>query len=181
MRAGLPHLLGLLLALGAPGCGKHDEEGSAADPNRTDWKQTFEAAMDALERVDYRALQALLTPSGRTTLETELHGFSAKLVDPVEGSRMIGKIRARWPDVPEALIEGAKADKVEDAWTLFMRAASPPGVRPRQAGMRMDPTDKNRMQLLYRYGEGTGRELPISLLRHQGRWAVDQIALGPPP
>jgi hypothetical protein len=37
------------------------------------------------------------------------------------------------------------------------------------------------MQLLYRYGEGPGRELEIDLRRLRGQWYVDKIALGPPP
>lgn len=177
MRAVLPCVLAVLLC-GLGGCGGKPGPGAEADPNRLDWKQTFEAAMDALARMDYRAFQELLTPTGRTTLEADLARFTQMLNDAVEGSRTLAKIRALWPEVPESLIAGAKAGRAEDAWTLFLRPSTPPGTRPRQAGMRMDPASGDRLQLLYRYGESSGRELPVEMLRIRGRWYVDRIALG---
>jgi hypothetical protein len=157
----------------AGGCGGRDPDAAAAD--RTAWKPTFDAAMDALGRRDYRAFTDLMTPTGRATLDRELRLFAKMLADPVEGPRLLGLVRARWPDVPEPLVAAARGGDAEAAWRLFLGAATPAGVTPRQAGLRLDPKDQDTMSLRYRYSEGD--DLGFEMRRIRGRWYVDAIEL----
>jgi hypothetical protein len=162
------------------GCG-----GREGDPppsiDRTAWKPTFDAAMDALMDPDRRALLRVLSPDGRVALDQDLRVFGEMLAHPIEGPRTLAKLRARWPEVPDALIASARGGNIDDAWRLWMRAQTPPGVRPQQAGMLVEKGNPERMRLLYRYGEGPGGELGIELRRIRGQWFVDKIALGSPP
>lgn len=164
----------LVAAGGAGGCGGQDPEASAA-ANRTAWKPTFDAAMDALGRRDYRAFSDLMTPSGRATLERDLRLFAKMLADPVEGPRLLGLVRARWPDVPDSLVTAARGGDVEAAWRLFLGAATPTGVMPRQAGIRLDPQNPDAMSLRYRYTETD--DLGLEMRRVRGRWSVDAVEL----
>lgn len=137
---------------------------------------TVGAALAALGRLDRAALVELLTPVGRVALEKDLALFGLGLADPARGPRLLAKVRERWPEVPEALIEGARGGRLDDVWTLFLRVTTPPGVLPEQAGMRIDPAAPDRAEVLYRYGAGP--ELPIRLVRVKGQWSVDQLTLG---
>jgi hypothetical protein len=165
--------LGVLL-LGLGGCGGRDPDPAGA-LDRSAWKPTFEAAMDALGRRDYRAFTDLMTPIGRETLQRELAKFAEMLADDVEGPRLMGHIRARWPEVPDALVVKARQGDVEAAWAIFLGAATPAGVRPRQAGMRLDPKSQDTMSLRYRYTEAD--DLGLDMRRIRGRWFVDAIEL----
>lgn len=164
----------LALALAGGGCGGQETDG-AASIDQSAWKPAFEGAMDALGRRDYRAFTALMTPLGRETLDNDLRGFSANLAHPMEGPRLLSHIRARWPEVPDALVVSARGGDLEAAWKLFLGAATPAGVRPRQAGLRLDPKNQDTMSLRYRYSEGD--DLGLEMRRIRGRWFVDTIEL----
>lgn len=175
-------LLGILAAAGVLAwmlLGRHGRGspgGSAPVLARDTWRGTFDAAMDALARHDRAALVDLLTPSARATLDLDLTRFAQGLADPVRGPRLLGKVREAWAEVPDALVEGARAARLDDVWTLFLRATTPPGVRPVLAGMRLVPGQTESVEALYRYGDGT--ELPIVLVRQRERWSVDRLTVG---
>lgn len=150
--------------------------GEAAEEARGSVGGTVSVALAALARLDRSALMDLLTPLGRTALDNDLTLFGAGLADAVRGPRLMAKVRERWPEVPDALVEGARQGRLDAVWTLFLRATTPPGVAPRQAGMRLDPARPDEAEVLYRYGDGP--ELPIRLVRLRGRWHVDHLSLG---
>lgn len=169
-------LLAAVCALGA--CG---EEGALAPPrppevNRSTWQSVFKGVLAALASHDLDALHALLTPVGRQTLEQDLRAFCALLASPTQGPRLMAKVRLRWPEVPAALVEGARAGDLRSAWSLFMRAATPADVAPVQAGLKIDPTRPDETEVLYRYGAGS--EQPVLLRRVKGVWAVERLSLG---
>lgn len=180
----LVRLLLLVLLLGAAGLlawlllhRRGPADGRSAPAPVTDtWQGTFEAAMDALARQDRAALMALLTPSARATLDLDLQRFASELAHPVRGPRLMAKVREAWPEVPDALVEGARAGRLDDTWTLFLRATTPPGVRPEKAGMRLVPGQTETVEALYRYPGGV--ELPIVFVRLRERWAVDRLSVG---
>jgi hypothetical protein len=169
-------LLSLALAIWLAGCGRGEELASA--PNRTSWQGSFQAALGALARQDYAALRELLTPVGKQTLDADLALFGKLLADPVEGPRVMAKVRRRWADVPDALVEGARAGSLLDAWTLFLGAGVPRGQKPEGAGVKLDPKQPDVVTALYRYPGGP--HLPMELKRVRGEWAVDRISLGSP-
>lgn len=167
----------LLPVLASGGCGGKDE-GSPASVDRTAWKPTFEAAMDALTSPERVGLLRLLSPEGRVQLDADLAQLGKSLAHPLQGPPLLAKIRARWPEIPDALIVSTRAGNLDDAWRLWMRASTPPGVRPQQAGMKLEKNKPDDMALLYRYGAERGDELEIRLKRIHGRWFVDFIQLG---
>jgi hypothetical protein len=155
------------------GCGGQDDDSAPADGAA--WKVTFEAAMDALGKRDYGAFVALMSPRGRETLQRDLTQFTKSLAHPTEGPRLMKNISARWPEVPDELVVSARGGDVEAAWNLFLGAATPAGVRPRLAGMRLDPQHQDSMPLRYRYSEND--DLGLELRRIRGKWYVDTIEL----
>lgn len=165
-------LLAGLALLG--GCGGREPE--ATGVNRTTWQSVYQGALDALGRRDLDGLMVLLSPVGRVSLEQDLQGFCGLLAHPTEGPRLMLKVRQRWPDVPAELVEGARAGRLRDAWTLFMTAGTPAGVLPRQAGLRVDPERPDEAMAFYRYGDGA--ELPIAFKRVKGVWAIERLTLG---
>jgi hypothetical protein len=169
-------LLPLALAVALAGCGRGDEQVDA--PNLTAWQGTFQAALDALGRQDYAALRALLTPVGKQTLDADLTLFGKMVADPVEGPRVMAKVRRRWPEVPDALVEAARAGSIPDAWALFLGAGVPRGQKPEGAGVKLDPKQKDVVTALYRYPGGP--HLPMELKQVRGGWAVERISLGSP-
>lgn len=178
-----PVLLALLALAGVVVAWRLLGKGGAASVPATQdvrgtWQGTFEAAMAALAEQDRAALLEVLTPVGRAALDADLTRFAEGLADPVRGPWLLERIRARWPQVPEALITSARQGRLDDVWTLFMRAATPAGVRPAQAGMLFDPNQTESVDALFRYGDGP--EWPIRLVRVQRRWSVDRITLGSP-
>jgi hypothetical protein len=179
-RAALLTALGLASALlplvVSGGCGGPEPKGPGP-VDRTEWKPTFEAAMDALVDPDRRALLVLLSPEGRVTLDADLAHLGVGLRDPLEGPRVLAKIRARWPEVPEDLIARARRGDLDAAWQLWMRASTPPGVRPQQAGMKLEKGVTDDLDLLYRYGPDS-QELRLRLKRIRGQWFVDFLQLG---
>lgn len=166
-------LLGWLVLAGRGGA---SAPGGSSEEARGSVGGTVTAALAALGRLDRPALVDLLTPLGRAALDSDLTLFGAGLADPVRGPRLLAKVRERWPEVPDALVEGARQGRLEDIWTLFLRATTPTGVTPRQAGMRLNPARPDEAEVLYRYGDGP--ELPIRLVRLRGRWHVDHLTLG---
>ena len=163
----------LTFALLFGGCGGQDADPATGD--RTAWQATFESAMDALGNRDYRAFTGLMSSRGRETLERDLVQFTKSLAHPTEGPRLLKNIRARWPEVPDALVVSARGGDVEAAWSLFLGAATPAGVRPRLAGRRFDAGNQDVMALRYRYSEND--DLGIELRRVKGKWSVDAIEL----
>jgi hypothetical protein len=163
----------LTFALLLGGCGGQDAGPAATDGAA--WKATFESAMDALGKRDYRAFTGLMSSRGRETLEKDLVQFTKSLAHPTEGPRLLKNIRARWPEVPDALVVSARGGDVEAAWNLFLGAATPAGVRPRLAGMRLATGNQDVMALRYRYSEND--DLGIELRRIRGKWSVDAIEL----
>lgn len=167
-------LLPLALLAALAGCGP-----DASPPaNRSTWQGAFHAALQALGRQDYAALRELLTPVGKQTLDADLALFGRMVADTHEGPRVMAKVRERWPEVPDALVEGARAGRIVDAWALFLGAGVPRGVQPEGAGMKLDPQRTEEVTAFYRYPGGPN--LPIELKRIRGEWAVDKIALGSP-
>ncbi len=169
--AWLAGLLSLLLS----GCGE-EGRGAGGAPGFTSAQAAFQRVLDALARHDYDALAGVLTPVGRVTLEGDLRAFCANVAHPQEGPRLMGLVRQRWPDVPNELVERVRKGDVRAAWDLFMTAANPPDVQPRQAGVKLDPARPDETTLFYRYGDGP--ELAVVLRRARGFWAVDSVALG---
>lgn len=163
----------LTLSVAFGGCGGHD--GDAAPADATAWRTTLESAMDALGKRDYRAFTALMSPRGRATLDRDLAQFTKSLAHPTEGPRLLKNIRARWPEVPDEMVVSARGGDVEAAWNVFLGAATPAGVRPRLAGVRLDVKDQDVMPLRYRYSEND--DLGIELRRIRGKWYVDTIEL----
>ena len=160
------------------GCGK-DGGGTAPAPpavERTTWQGLFRSVLAALEQRSYDGLHALLTPVGKQALEADLRLFCSMLADPEQGPRLMGKIRARWPEVPAPLVERAREGDLRAGWELFMTAATPPGVAPTQAGLKVDPTRPDETTVLYRYGDGP--EQPVVLRRVKELWAVEHVGLG---
>ncbi|MFM8980634.1 MAG: hypothetical protein ACKOSS_09270 [Planctomycetia bacterium] len=185
-RGRCPGLLGALLLAGLlagllTGCGEGigaggGSGGSSGAAGSTTAQAAFQRVLDALGRHDYDALYAVLTPVGRAALENDLRAFCASVAHPQEGPRLMGLVRQRWPDVPNALVERVRKGDLRAAWDLFMTAANPPDVQPRQAGMKVDPGKPDESTLFYRYGDGP--ELAVVLRRAKGFWACDQVALG---
>lgn len=170
-------LAGLLLAAPLAGCGGEGAGGSGSTASgSTSAQAAFQRVLDALGRHDYEALMAVLTPVGRTALENDLRAFCASVAHPQEGPRLMGLVRQRWPDVPNELVERVRKGDLRAAWDLFMTAANPPDVQPRQAGVKLDPAKPDETTFFYRYGEGP--ELAVLLRRARGFWACDQVALG---
>lgn len=166
-----------LLALALPGCGGEDERAPAPQAvERTSWQGLLRGVLSALEARDYGALHGLLSPVGRQALDADLRQFCAMVGDPQQGPRLMSKVRARWPGVPAALVESARAGDLRAAWELFMTAATPAGVPPRQAGLKVDPARPDEATVFYRYGEGP--EQPIELKRVKGLWSVEHVGLG---
>lgn len=170
----LAALLGLLLPGLLPGCGREGGGGSPA--GFTTSQAAFQRVLDALGRHDYDAQVAVLTPVGRATLESDLRAFCSSVAHPQEGPRLMALVRQRWPDVPNELVERVRKGDVRAAWDLFMTAANPPDVQPRQAGIKLEPGKPDEATLFYRYGDGP--ELAVVLRRARGFWAVDAVALG---
>ncbi len=169
-------LLGCAYTLG--GCGESGSEAPPRPPevNRSTWQSVFKGVLAALAGHDLDALHALLTPVGRQTLEQDLRAFCALLASPTEGPRLMAQVRQRWPEVPAALVEGARAGNLRSAWSLFMRAATPTDLAPVQGGLKIDPTRPDEAEVLYRYGAGP--EQPVLLRRVKGVWAVEKLSLG---
>src|SRR5688572_10478140 len=92
----------LLPVLVSGGCGGQDDA-STASVDRTAWKPTFEAAMDALTNPDRVALLSLMSPEGRVLLDADMAQLGKSLAHPLHGPPFLAKIRARWPEIPDAL------------------------------------------------------------------------------
>jgi len=163
--------LGLLLLLGAAaGCGG-DKDGNGVD--RSDFRDVYQQAMDAVGARDLQALWPLLTESGRQGVERELRQWQAILGGGEGSELLLPQLRERMPGVTDEQIAAVAQGSLADAWR-FLLTADPHPARPKAAGMEIAP-DGRRVRMNYHGPDGTIRE--VRLVQRPSGWYVDLLQL----
>jgi hypothetical protein len=162
--------LGLLL-----GWWDGESGGSRPATGPSTWQRAFDVAMDAVHRRDLPALREVLTARANGKVDDDLEAWQRMLNDPVQGPRILADVRERrGGNVPLEEIRRAREGPIEDVFDFFLRAAPRP-AKPPQKGMKIDPADPRRVEVLYQ--DVVGNLRAVRIVRSQDGWLVDDLPL----